>query len=246
MRETAVIILTAIKNVLGSACLVVLLLISDSAYSQRSSELSADLPDSRTMAAQDKVDALFDAGKFERAFFIYRNELVPVGDKYAQYMVGYMLQAGLGADEDPIAASAWYRLAAERGTPEFVAVRDQLLRNMNDDELARSDAEYIRLRTEYCDLAVLLSSVKRNLREVEAKTGSRIQGDGSAMTVIETRSGGHVRSGSEYYGVLYTQLEDRLKLMQEIGEFQDMETDPEQVNLRELERRVKERIASYK
>ncbi len=84
MRETAVIILTAIKNVLGSACLVVLLLFSDSAYSQRSSELSADLPDSRTMAAQDKVDALFDAGKFERAFFIYRNELVPVGDKYAQ------------------------------------------------------------------------------------------------------------------------------------------------------------------
>jgi len=32
--------------------------------------------------------------------------------------------------------------------------------------------------------------------------------------------------------------------MQEIGNFEDMQTDPEQVNLRELERRVREHIAS--
>lgn len=233
-----------IQNVSCIVCLVTLFIVSDNAYSQRSSELSADLPDSRTMATQDKVDALFDAGEFKRAFFIYRNELVPVGDKYAQYMVGYMYLTGMGVEEDPIAASAWYRLAAERETPEFIAVRDQLLRNMNDDEMRRSDSEYRLLRREYCDLAVLLSSVKRNLRDVESKTGSRIQGDSSAVTVIETR-GGRVRSGSEYYGLLHSQLKDRLKLMQEIGEFQDMETDPEQVNLRELERKVRERIASF-
>jgi hypothetical protein len=97
---------------------------------------------------------------------------------------------------------------------------------------------------EYCDLAVLLASVKRNLKEVEAKTGSRIQGESNAMTIIETSSG-RMRSGSEYYGSLNAQLEDRLKLMQEIGNFEDMDTDPEQVNLRELERRVKEHIASF-
>jgi hypothetical protein len=118
------------------------------------------------------------------------------------------------------------------------------LRNMNEEEMRRSDAEYIQLRLEYCDLAVLLSSVKRNLREVEAKTGSRIQGDGNAVTVINT-SGGRVQSGSEYFGLIHAQLEDRLKLMQEIGEFEGMETDPKQVNLRELERKVKERIASF-
>jgi hypothetical protein len=236
--------MTTSQKVLSIACCVALLLASDLAYSQRSSELSADLPDSLTMATQDKVDALFDAGDFERAFFIYRNELAPVGDKYAQYMVGYMYLTGMGIEEDPVAASAWYRLAAERGTPEFVAVRDQLLRNMNEEEMRRSDAEYIQLRLEYCDLAVLLSSVKRNLREVEAKTGSRIQGDGNAVTVINT-SGGRVQSGSEYFGLIHAQLEDRLKLMQEIGEFEGMETDPKQVNLRELERKVKERIASF-
>lgn len=236
--------MTPTQKVLWFACCAALLLASDPAYSQRSSELSADLPDSRTMATQDKVDALFDAGDFERAFFIYRNELAPIGDKYAQYMVGYMYLTGMGVEEDPIAASAWYRLSAERGTAEFVAVRDQLVRNMNQNELHLSDAQYNQLRFEYCDLAVLLSSIKRNLKEVETKTGSRIQSESNAMTVIDG-GGGRVRSGSEYYGLINSQLEDRLKLMQEIGDFQDMETDPEKVNLRELERNVKEHIASF-
>jgi len=234
---------TTTQKVLWIACFAVLLLGPESAWPQRSSELSADLPNTLTMATQDKVAGLFDAGEFERAFFIYRNELAAVGDKYAQYMVGYMYQNGMGVEEDPIAASAWYRLAAERGTPEFVAVRDHLVRNMDEEEIARSDAKYIQLRNEYCDLAVLLASVKRDLREVETRSGSRIHSDNNAMMIIEPGSG-RIRSGADYYGVLYAQLEDRLKLMQEVGDFQDMETDPERVNLRDLERRVKEHIAS--
>jgi hypothetical protein len=196
------------------------------------------------MAIQDKVDALFDAGDFERAFFIYRNELAPFGDKYAQYMVGYMYLTGMGVAEDSILASAWYRLAAERHTPEFVAVRDQLLRNMSDDEMRRSDSEYMQLRVEYCDLAVLLSSVKRNLSEVEAKTGSRIQGESNALTVVDPRSG-RTLSGADYYRSVRSEMEVRLKLMKEIGGFEDMKTDPEQVNLRKLEHDVNEHISSF-
>jgi TPR repeat protein len=235
---------TIIQKGLYIVCFAALLLASDFAWSQRSSELSADLPDTRTMATQDKVARMFDAGDFERAFFIYRNELAPIGDKYAQYMVGYMLLTGTGVQKDPIAASAWYRLAAERGTPEFVAVRDQQLKNMNEDAIRRSDVEYYQLRLRFCDLAVLLSSVKRNLKEAEAKTGSRIQGGSNSLTVVE-QGGRRVRSGSEYYGELRAQMEDRLKLMQEIGGFEGMETDPEQVNLKELERKVMEKIKSF-
>jgi TPR repeat protein len=237
--------MTPTQKVLCIACSAALLFVSDLANSQRSSELSADLPDSRTMATQDKVDALFDTGDYERAFFIYRNELAPIGDKYAQYMVGYMYLTGMGVEEDRIAASAWYRLSAERGTAEFIAVRDRLMRNMNENEVRLSDAQYNQLRFEYCDLAVLLSSIKRNFKEVETKTGSRIQSESNAMMTIIDRGGGRVRSGAEYYGVIHTQLEDRLKLLQEIGDFQDMDTDPEKVNLRELERNVKDRIASF-
>ena len=236
--------MTTIQKVWCIACSVTLLLVSEVASSQRSSDLSADLPDSLTLMTQDKVDGLFDAGDFERAFFIYRNELAPIGDKYAQYMVGYMYLAGMGIEKDPIAASAWYRLSAERGTPELIAVRDELLRNMNEDERSRSDAQYFQLRRQYCDLAVLLSSVKPYLREVETRTGSRIKGASSPITVINT-GGGQTQSGSEYYGARYAKLEDRLKLMQEIGDFKDMNTDPEQVNLRDLERKVRERIESF-
>jgi TPR repeat protein len=241
--------MTAAQKVFGIACYAALLFVSDLAYSQRSSELSADLPDSRTMATQDKVDALFDTGDFERAFFIYRNELAPIGDKYAQYMVGYMYLTGMGVEEDRIAASAWYRLSAERGTAErgtaeFIAVRDRLMRNMNENEVRLSDAQYNQLRFEYCDLAVLLSSIKRNFKEVETKTGSRIQRESNAMTVIDS-GGGRVWSGADYYGLIHAQLEDRLKLMQELGDFQDMEMDPQKVNLRELERNVMEHIASF-
>lgn len=223
-------------------CLAVLLLAPDFAFSQRSSDLSADLPDTLTMATQEKVATLYDAGDFERAFFIYRNELAPIGDKYAQYMVGYMYLTGVGIDEDPVRASAWYRLAAERGTPEFVAASDQLSRSLNKDQMRRSDVEYTRIRMDYCDLAVLLSSVKRNLNEVENKTGSHIQGGSSLVLIAE--AGGRVWTGSEYYDFLHAQMEDRLKLMQEIGNFEDMETDPEQVNFRELEHRVREHIGS--
>jgi TPR repeat protein len=236
--------MTPAQKILCIACYAALLFVSDLAYSQRSSELSADLPDSRTMATQDKVDALFDTGDFERAFFIYRNELAPIGDKYAQYMVGYMYLAGIGVEEDRIAASAWYRLSAERGTAEFIVVRDRLMRNMNENEVRLSDDQYNQLRFEYCDLAVLLSSIKRNFKEVETKTGSRIQRESNAMTVIDS-GGGRVWSGADYYGLIHAQLEDRLKLMQELGDFQDMEMDPQKVNLRELERNVMEHIASF-
>ena len=81
-----------------------------------------------------RVDELYERGEFERAYLIYRDELASIGDKYAQYMVGFMHLTGKGVDEDPVAASAWYRLAAERGTPEFVAVRDFLLTSLTPEE----------------------------------------------------------------------------------------------------------------
>ena len=201
-----------------------LAILSATAFAQRSSELSADLPDSRVMAVQDKVDRLFEDAKFTRAFFIYRNELAPIGDKYAQYMVGYMYDNAMGVDEDIIEASAWYRLSAERGTPEFVRVRDKLMRSFTDAERNRSNRKYNELRDNYCDLAVLLSSIKRDMNELTERTGTR--------------------SGSDYDGSLRSELRIRLALLKEIGGFDDLDTDLDRVNLHDLERRVQQRIDS--
>jgi hypothetical protein len=212
------------------------------AAAQRSSGLSADLPDSRTMAVQEKVDQLFDAGEYERAFFIYRNELAPLGDKYAQYMVGYMYQAGLGIDEDPVSAAAWYQLAAERGTREFVVVRDRYMHVMDPAAAAQSRDLYRELRLKYSDLAVLLSSIKRNVKDLQGRTGSRVRSQSSPVTVIESRTSRFSSTGSDYYGNIREELEARVGLLKEIGDFQDIEADADRINIHDLERRVVELI----
>ncbi len=214
------------------------------ADAQRASGLSADLPDTRTLAIQDKVDRLFDAGKFERAFFIYRHELVPLGDKYAQYMVGYMYLMGMGVDADNIAACAWYRLAAERDTPEFMAVRDRLLQTMQDEDIRRADRLFLDLRREFSDMAVLLSSIRKNLRELESRTGSSPNADSGMMTVIEARDSGRIGSASTHHGRIRRQLIVRVRLLLDSGEFPELGSDPEKINLRDLERLVEEKLGS--
>ncbi len=189
------------------------------------------------MVVQAKVEKLFDAGEFERAFFIYRNELSPLGDKYAQYMVGFMYQTGLGVDDDIVAAAAWYQLAAERDTREFVVVRDRYLHVIDEDDAAEARAQYRELRLKYSDLAVLLSSIKRNVKELEGRTGSRVRSQSSPVTVIESRSS-RFSSGTDYYGNIREELEARVMLLKEIGDFQDLDTDVDRINVHDLERRV--------
>jgi Sel1 repeat len=221
--------------------LVALSCVSAPCLAQRSSELSSDLPDSRTLAVQSKVERIFDAGEYERAFFIYRNELAPLGDKYAQYMVGFMYQSGLGVAADKISAAAWYQLAAERGTREFVVVRDRLLSEMEQRDLDSARALYRGLRLRYCDLAVVFSSIKRNLQELQGRAGSRLRGQSSPVTIIENGVG-RFSSGSDYYGNIQAELEARLVLLKELGGFMDLDTDADRINIRDLERRVMQHI----
>ena len=145
---------------------------------------------SHTVRIQAKAESLYLEGHWQRARFIFEHELAPIGDKYAQYMVGYMYLNGQGVPRDPVMASAWYRVAAERGIPEFAAVRDQLLDSLSADELAQSDARYVELRKEYSDLVVTLNLVskERRLRRAET-TGSRLGGGASPVTVIMPRNG---------------------------------------------------------
>jgi Sel1 repeat len=218
-----------------------LVLASGIAEAQRGSGISVDRPNSKTLATQRKVDDLFDAGEYERAFFIYRNELAPLGDKYAQYMVGYLYLTGQGVEEDYAAASAWYQLAAERGTREFVAVRDQLTRSLTSEQIRQSDELYEKLRMEFSDLAVLMASIRQDHSELEMKTGTRVNSEASQVTVIDARVG-RTLSGNDYYGRIRKQLGERLVMLKELGDFEELETDPDKINIHELERRVQERL----
>lgn len=220
---------------------VVVLLVTPAA-AQQSSGLVAEFADPRTLKVQRKVDELYERGEFGRAYFIYRNELAPVGDKYAQYMVGFMHLTGMGIDEDSVAASAWYRLAAERGTPQFVAVRDMLMNDMTAEQRRESDRLFLEIRREYSDLAILLASIKRSSRDVRPATGSRLKRGSSPMTVINADSPNHPQSSAVYYGRIESELEQKLVMLAKIGNFPDLETDPARADIKKIERLVNERL----
>ncbi len=233
--------LTIPKKLILAATLA---LLSVYAAAQSGSGLSIEQLDSRTLSIQRKVDRLFDRGEFERAYFIYRNELAPLGDKYAQYMVGFMHVTGMGVEEDVVIGSAWYRLAAERETPEFLKVRDRLMRVFSEEQQRRSDALFAELRFEFSDLAVMIASIKNDVRELQSRTGSRVRGDTSPVAVISGRNGS-VRSGASYFGDIERRVETQLQTLSEYEGFDGIDTDPKSVSVLDLERRARRYMQSH-
>jgi hypothetical protein len=142
-----------------------------------------------------------------------------------------------------VAASAWYRLAAERNTPQFVAVRDMLLEDMNAEQRTQSDRLFLEIRRSYSDLVLLLDSIKRNVRDARPTTGSRLR-NSSPMTVIDAKSPNQMQSSTVFYGRIESELEGNLVMLAQIGGFTDMETDPSRFDINEVERLVNERLES--
>lgn len=166
--------------------------------------------DAKTIRVQKQAEEVYDRTDYDRAFFIYKHELAPIGDKYGQYMVGFMYLTGKGVEENRVAASAWYRLAAERGTKEFVRASDQLLRSLDDEQRAESDRQFIELRREFGDLVLIAKAVRDDYQLLRERTGSRVSGGSSPVTVVEMGRGGTTTSGSEYYGRIERRLQARL------------------------------------
>jgi hypothetical protein len=126
-------------------------------------------PDRRILKTQEKVDKLFEKGDYERAYFIYRQELAPLGDKYAQYMVGYMNIVGKGVPRDYIAGSAWYRLAAERGDESFSRARDEVWERFSEQQRIESDKKYAEIRLEYSDAMIIAGYIEKDLELISRR-----------------------------------------------------------------------------
>lgn len=223
------------------ATLVPLLL--SSALAQESAGQGDVTTDARTLAVQRKVDELFESGKFERAYFIYRNELAPVGDKYAQYMVGYMHLMGLGVEEDEVRGSAWYRLAAERGYPEFVGVRNQVLGSLDEDELERSDRAYIELRSKYGDLVLVMGQLHRDFDELTApKTGTRLTRRGTSVMLADPVASYGI-SGQSYQRNTEFRFRSRLDFVTDTLGIDRVSGTVTSKQLNDLSARVEEHVA---
>lgn len=159
-------------------------------------------PDRRILNTQTKVDELFEKGDYERAYFIYREELVPLGDKYAQYMVGYMNIVGKGVARDYIAGSAWYRLAAERGDENFTRARDEVWELFNDEQRLQSDTIYAELRLNYSDVMIIAKLIEDDLEIVE----SHVQLSALANELVEAQN----RNNARLVADAEERIEDRL------------------------------------
>lgn len=132
-------------------------------------EFPGSKPDRRVIKTQEKADSLFEKGDYERAFFIYREELAPLGDKYAQYMVGYMTLVGKGVPGDVIGGSAWYRLAAERGDAAYVQASNEVLSILNDEQRKQSDQRYLEFRRDYSDVMIVAKLIEADLDALDSR-----------------------------------------------------------------------------
>lgn len=199
--------------------------------------------DGKTLRVQDQAEEVFERTEYERAFFIYRNELVPIGDKYAQYMVGYMYLTGKGVAEDRVAGSAWYRLAAERGTKEFVAARERIMELLDEEQTAASDQLFIELRKQYGDLVLMLQALKREQQILRNRTGSRIgSADTMPMTVISADRGTS-RTGSDYYGQIERRMKARLEYLERQTSVEISDSNINTVDLDAIEQLVSQQLS---
>ena len=196
----------------------------------------------KTLRVQEQAEKIYERTDYERAFFIYRNELASIGDKYGQYMVGFMYLAGKGVPEDRVAASAWYRLAAERGTEEFVRARDGLTKNFDAAETARSNQMFIELRKQYGDLALLLKAVRADYALLRNRTGSRLSSDSSALMVVEPGRAGTMQSGVAYYGRIERRLQARLEYITRKTQIEIVDINVENADMLLIEAKVNEHL----
>lgn len=175
--------------------------VPDAGAQQSAGNLSVEL-DAKTLSVQAKAEDLFQREHYRRAHVIYLNDLAPIGDKYAQYMLGFMSLSGFGVEQDHVLASAWYRLAAERGEPEeFVAIRDELLEQLDAVDRQRSDAIYLQLRRKFSDIAISMREAREAFGDLgQVTTGSRLgNSPSSAVTIVEPRAGSSVSGDAHIY-----------------------------------------------
>ena len=196
--------------------------------------------DVKRLEVQDHANRVYERSDYKRAFFIYSNELAKLGDKYGQYMVGYMYLTGKGVEQDTLAASAWYRLAAERGVGQFIAVSDRLWLGLDVSQQARSDELFVQLRKRYGDLALVMKAARDDYDVLRSRTGSRLGNNSSPLTIIDPNSALTSSQGADFYGKIEKRIQARLNF---VALYTGIEVDidnPRTFSMTSLEKQVDE------
>ncbi|MBT8082959.1 MAG: SEL1-like repeat protein [Gammaproteobacteria bacterium] len=157
-------------------------------------------------------------------------------------MAGYMFLEGRGVERDPVRASAWYRLAAESGAPEFIEVRDAVLDTLNGESLEASDAIYITLRQRYSDIVLALNLVRQERKALnQGTTGSRLGRTSSSVTIIDPQTGAAI-TRTEYERRLKSRIKLRLDYITDLIGTEELEADLSDAEFEALVDRVDEHL----
>lgn len=214
-----------------------------SVQSQTYRPFPGESPDQRTLRTQENVEKLYAAGEYERALFIYENELAPLGDKYAQYMVGYMHLNAQSVPQDKINALAWYRIAAERSEPVLKLARDELVASMTPAEIALANRTFLDLWQSIGDTRLIMELIRKDMNTLKTRTGSRIPGSATSGPAIIFRPSGEPLPPNFYRNVR-VRLEARLNYLETKVEVRDVAVASDDEALKLLEEQARAELAA--
>jgi hypothetical protein len=217
---------------------LLMLACASTVHAQQNEAFPGLVVDQAAIQLLEKAEQFFEVGNFKRAYFIYRHQLAPIGDKYAQYMVGYMNLTGQGTDADRVAAAAWYRLAAERGTTEFVQVYKQLIVSLTPEQMEEHDTVYRDLRKRFGDLPLVMRAVRQDYEILRQSTGSRLGPGTSPVMVVDMRNRGVMYSGADYYRRVEARLKSRLELIDRYTDIEIIDFDVDRLDIDAIEEQV--------
>jgi hypothetical protein len=226
---------------LTSGLLVALLCAGASAQTLKA--FPGDLPDHRILRIQDRVEELYAGGSYERALLIYQKELAPLGDKYAQYMVGYMHLNAQGTGKNSPAALAWYRLASERGVTVMRQARDELTASLSPVEITEANQIFVELWKSIGDSRLIMDLIHRDMDILKARTGSRISGTVSSAPLAVYRPSGET-VGPDFYRNVRVRLQTRLAYIETKVVITDLAMDSSYDDVRILEEQVQRELAA--
>lgn len=196
--------------------------------------------DNRSLKVQQRVEEIYSSGEYDRALFIYEKELAPKGDKYAQYMVGFMHLTGKAVEEDPAEALAWYRLAAERGEPSFIRARDALRETLDPDQLQKSEEVFAGLWRRYSDRKLILDLIRSDLDILRRESSRRVAEANPSVTIAAGYSGTETSEG--YFRRVRVRLSERLQYLGSTDDATDAGIAADAKNVTSLEKKIRREL----
>lgn len=155
--------------------------------------------------SQTRAEKAFHKEDFDSAHWHYLKVLAPAGDKYAQYMLGYLNEHGLGVPRNKARAMAWYGLAAERGGAPLEATYERLAGQLSTDDRERAVEIYSELNERYGDRSLFTKEIKLVQRNLRRRTGTRTGASNGPLFIL--RPDGRFESGEKYYNNLEARIE---------------------------------------